>query len=46
MPYYKVFVKDNPKKCIILRAKSGIQALKKGSRWFKTPIEELAYEKL
>ena len=46
MPYYKVFVKTNPNRNIILRAKSGIQALKKGSKWLKKSVEELAYEKL
>lgn len=46
MPYYKVFVKSNPNKNITLRAKSGIQALKKGAKWLNVTVEELAYRKL
>lgn len=46
MPFYKVFVKDKPGRYIILRAKSGIQALRKGSKWLKKPVESLAYIKI
>jgi len=44
--YYKVFVKSNPNKCITLRAKSGIQALKKAMKWLNATVEEMAYIKL
>ena len=46
MNTYKVYVKENPNRSIILRAKSGIQALKKGAKWLNVTVEELAYRKL
>ena len=46
MAYYKVFVKSNPNKRITLRAKSGIQALKKAVKWLSVTVEEMAYIKL
>lgn len=39
MKTYKVYDLRNPRRWRIVRAKSGVQAKKKGSKWLKTPIE-------
>lgn len=46
MKTYKVYDVRDPRKRIFVRAKSGVQAIKKATKWINIPMEYMKAERL